>query len=61
MKQAIIKEILELKDEAILYGFDWPTENPENASFEDLEAFLLEVFHFVSDAECADHMEGLED
>jgi len=61
MKQALIKEILKLKDEAILYGFDWPTEDPENASFEDLEAFLEEVWGFINDAECADHMEGLED
>ena len=65
MKQALIKEILELKDEAIAYDFDWPTkstpEDLENASFEDLEAFLEEVLGFINDAECADHMEGLED
>lgn len=60
MKTALIKEILELKDEAILYGFDWPTEDLENASLEDLEAFAEEVSVFINDAECAEHMDGEE-
>jgi len=61
MKQALIKEILELKNEAISYGFDWPTENPENATTEELEAFAEEVSVFINDAECADHLDGMED
>jgi predicted TIM-barrel fold metal-dependent hydrolase len=50
MKQALIKEILELKNEAISYGFDWPTENPENATTEELEAFLKEVLVYLVEA-----------
>lgn len=51
MKTALIKEILELKDEAVAYDFDWPTksttEDLENASLEDLEAFLKEVQEYL--------------
>ena len=50
MKQAIIKEILALKDEAVSKGFDWPTETPENASFEDLQDFLDEVLVYLLEA-----------
>lgn len=47
MKKALIKEILELKAQAIENGFDWPTEDPENASFEDLQDFLEEVSDYL--------------
>jgi len=54
MKQALIKEILELKDEAIAHDFDWPTkstpEDLENASFEDLQDFLDEVLVYLLEA-----------
>lgn len=50
MKKALIKEILEYKEEAVSKGFDWPTENPENASFEDLQDFLDEVLVYLLEA-----------
>ena len=47
MKTAIIEQILELKNEAINAGFDFPTEDPENATVEELEAFLEELKVFL--------------
>lgn len=46
MKTLIIEQILKLKPTAISLGFDFPTEDPANATLEELEVFLqdLEVF-----------------
>ena len=49
MKDALIKQILDLKPQATKYGFDWPTEDPQNATFEDLEWFLDEVEQFLAE------------
>jgi len=47
MKTEIINQILELKNEAISKGYDFPTENPENATLEELESFLEELELFL--------------
>lgn len=47
MKTAIIKEILEIKTAAINAGFDFPNEDPENATLEELEGFLEELKNFL--------------
>jgi hypothetical protein len=47
MKTEIINQILELKNEAINRGYDFPTENPENATLEELESFLEELNQFL--------------
>ena len=47
MKTALINQILELKTAATGAGFDFPNEDPENATFEELEQFLAELELFL--------------
>ncbi len=47
MKTLIINQILNLKTAAINKGYDFPTENPENATLEELESFLNELNEFL--------------
>jgi hypothetical protein len=47
MKNAIIKQILELKTSAINSGFDFPTQEIESASLEELKEFLEELNQFL--------------
>lgn len=54
-REQIITDILTLKDTAIRYGFDWPTDDdgrhgdPENASTTQLHNFLEELREFFLD------------
>jgi hypothetical protein len=47
MKNAIIKQILELKTSAINSGFDFPTQDVESATVEELKEFLEELNQFL--------------
>jgi hypothetical protein len=47
MKNAIIKQILELKTSAINSGFDFPTQEIESATVEELKEFLEELNQFL--------------
>jgi hypothetical protein len=47
MKNAIIKQILELKTSAINSGFDFPTQEIESASLEELKEFLEELKQYL--------------
>jgi len=47
MKNAIIKQILELKTSAINSGFDFPTQEIESATVEELREFLEELNQFL--------------
>lgn len=51
MKNLIIDQILELKDAAINAGFDFPSEDPQNATIEELESFLQELNYFFKNEE----------
>lgn len=48
MKNLVISQILEIKTDAINKGYDFPTENPENATLEELESFLAEIKEFLN-------------
>ena len=50
MKSELITEILSLKAEAISYDFDWPTQDPAEATTEALTAFCIEVKNFIQEA-----------
>ena len=41
------KMISALKEEALAFGFDWPTAEIETATAADLESFLTEVEEFL--------------
>ena len=47
MKTEIIKQILELKPSAINSGFDFPTQEIETATVEELKEFLEELNQFL--------------
>ena len=47
MKNEIIKQILELKTSAINSGFDFPTQEIESATVEELKEFLEELNQFL--------------
>jgi len=47
-KAELIKLILNLKDPAINKGFDWPSQEPEEATEEELDNFYNEVVLFLS-------------
>jgi len=47
MKAEIIKQILELKPSAINSGFDFPTQEIETATVEELKEFLEELNQFL--------------
>ena len=47
-KAELIKLILNFKDSAINKGFDWPSQDPAEATEEELESFLEEVVLFLS-------------
>jgi uncharacterized protein related to proFAR isomerase len=47
MKSEIIKQILELKTSAINSGFDFPTQEIESATVEELKEFLEELNQFL--------------
>jgi hypothetical protein len=47
-KAELIKLILNLKDSAINKGFDWPSQEPEEATEEELDNFYNEVVLFLS-------------
>ena len=47
MKSEIIKQILELKTSAINSGFDFPTQDVESATVEELKEFLEELKQFL--------------
>jgi hypothetical protein len=47
MKNEIIKQILELKTSAINSGFDFPTQDVESASLEELKEFLEELKQYL--------------
>jgi len=51
-REQTIKEILAIKDEAIKYGYDWPSTpagwtDPNTATDDELTDFLYEVELFV--------------
>jgi hypothetical protein len=45
----IIAEILRLKEKAIKAGFDFPSQPPQEASTETLEAFLIELREYIGE------------
>jgi flagellin-like hook-associated protein FlgL len=47
MKNEVIKEIQSLKEIAINAGFDFPTQDPETASLEELTEFLEEIKQYL--------------
>lgn len=47
MKSEIIEQILSLKNSAIDSGFDFPTQDPEEATLEELKEFLEELKQFL--------------
>ena len=48
VKAKIINEIQSLKAKAISAGFDFPTQDPETASLDELKEFLNELKQFLS-------------
>jgi len=47
-KAELIELILSLKSSAINKGFDWPSQDPEEATEEELDNFFNEVVLFLS-------------
>jgi len=47
MKNEIIEQILSLKTSAINSGFDFPTQEIESASLEELKEFLEELKQYL--------------
>ncbi len=47
MKNEIIEQILSLKTSAINSGFDFPTQDVESASLEELKEFLEELKQYL--------------
>jgi hypothetical protein len=47
MKNKIIEQILSLKTSAINSGFDFPTQEIESASLEELKEFLEELKQYL--------------
>ena len=47
MKNEIIEQILSLKTSAINSGFDFPAQEIESASLEELKEFLEELKQFL--------------
>ena len=51
MKNLIIDQILDLKEAAINAGFDFPSQDPQDATIEELESFLQELNYFFKSEE----------
>jgi len=51
MKNLIIDQILDLKEAAIRAGFDFPSQDPQEATIEELESFLQELNYFFKSEE----------
>lgn len=47
MKKLYIAQILKLKNEAIALGFDYPTQDPREATTAELRSFLTELQQFI--------------
>jgi len=46
-KAHLIDTLTGLKQTAIEHGFDWPSQNPQEATTEELKQFLVEVEEFI--------------
>lgn len=46
-REALVEYLLSRKDEVVALGFDWPTEDMDSVSTEDLNLFLGEVDSFL--------------
>lgn len=51
MKNLIIDQILDLKEAAIRAGFDFPSQDPQEATIEELESFLQELNYYFKPEE----------
>jgi len=51
MKNLIIDQILDLKEAAIRAGFDFPSQDPQEATIEELESFLQELNYYFKSEE----------
>ena len=49
MKNLYIAQILKLKNEAISLGFDYPTQDPREATTSELRSFLTELQTFIQE------------